>query len=147
MKKLLLAAAAVLMALQLNGADSSWLTDFAAAQKKAKDEKKLILLDFTGSDWCPPCMKLKKDVLSTKEFLDYTKTNFVLVEVDFPRRKQLPADQQQANQALSQKYNIEAFPTIIVVKSDGKEVWRQMSYVPGGPKAWIAMLEDAKKKS
>ena len=146
MKKLLLAAAAFLIALQLNAADSTWLTDFAAAQKKAKDEKKLVLLDFTGSDWCPPCIKLKKDVLSTKEFLDYAKTNFVLVEVDFPKRKQLSPEQQQANSALSQKYNIEAFPTIVVVKSDGEEVWRQMSYVPGGPKAWIGMLEEAKKK-
>lgn len=133
------------MALQLNAADSIWLTDFAAAQKKAKDEKKLILLDFTGSDWCPPCMKLKKEVLSTKDFLDYAKTNFVLVEVDFPRRKKLSEQQTQANEALLKKYNIEVFPTIVVVKSDGKEIWRQ-NYLPGGPKAWIDELNVAKKK-
>jgi thioredoxin-related protein len=124
----------------------NWMTDMAAAQKKAKDEKKLVLMDFTGSDWCGWCIKLNKEVFSTKEFADYAKDNLVMVEVDFPRKKQLSDAQKKANDALQAKYGAEGFPTIVVLNSEGKQVWKQVGYMQGGPKAWIAKLDEAKKK-
>src|SRR5262245_30005189 len=76
----------------------SWLTDLPAAEAQAKAEGKFVLINFTGSDWCGWCMKLRKEVFLKSEFNDYAKTNLILVEVDFPKRKPQPAPLQQANQ-------------------------------------------------
>src|SRR5439155_2304997 len=117
-----------------------WLTDLPKAQANAKVENKRLLLDFTGSDWCGWCIKLHKEVFSKPEFTEYAKKNLTLVEVDFPRFKQLSATQKRANEALSEKYNIEGYPTIVVLDSDGKLIGKT-GYVPGGPTAFIAELE------
>ena len=148
MKKLILTTIAGLMALQLTAlADEVWLTDFAKAQAAAKKENKLILMDFTGSDWCGWCIKLKKEVFDTKDFNDYAKKNLVLVEVDFPSKKKLSDEQKKANEELKNKFSASrGFPTIVVTDGDGKEVWRQIGYMEGGPKAWIAKLDSVKKK-
>jgi thioredoxin-related protein len=121
-----------------------WLMDLPKAQAQAKKENKLVLLDFTGSDWCGWCIKLKKEVFDTKEFQDYAAKSLVLVEVDFPRKKQLSAAQVKANQALQDKYKIEGYPTIIVLNGDGKKVG-ELGYMPGGPKAFNAELAKLKK--
>ena len=73
---------------QVNASEATWLTDLPKAQAQAKAEKKIVLMDFTGSDWCPPCKALHKNVFSTQEFQEYAAKNLVLVEVDFPRAKQ-----------------------------------------------------------
>jgi thioredoxin-related protein len=146
MKKLTLGLLTGWLALQTGLAEVQWTTDLPAAQKKAKEEKKLVLMDFTGSDWCGWCIKLNKEVFSTKEFADYAKDNLVMVEVDFPRKKQLSDAQKKANDALQAKYGAEGFPTIVVLNSEGKQVWKQVGYMQGGPKAWIAKLDEAKKK-
>lgn len=127
-------------------AEPSWGTDAAAALAQAKKEKKLVLLDFTGSDWCGWCIKLKKEVFDTKEFAEYAGKNLVLVEVDFPRNKKQSDKQVKDNEALQAKYKVEGFPTIVLLNGEGKEVWRQPQYMDGGPKAWIAKLDEAKKK-
>jgi len=123
-----------------------WLTDAAAAQEKAKQENKAVMLDFTGSDWCGWCIKLNKEVFSQPEFAKYAKDNLVLVEVDFPREKKQTEEVKKANQALQEKYKIEGYPTIIVLNSDGEKVG-ETGYVEGGPKAFIAELDKIKKKS
>ena len=148
MKKLILTTIAGLMALQLSAlAGDAWHTDFAKAQAEAKKGNKLILMDFTGSDWCGWCIKLKKDVFDTKEFTDYAANNLVLVEVDFPSKKKLSDEQKKANEELKNKFSASrGFPTIIVTDSAGKELWRQIGYMEGGPKAWIAKLDSVKKK-
>jgi len=147
MRKVLLGMLMTWLGWQAHAAgELNWMTDMAAAQKKAKDEKKLVLMDFTGSDWCGWCIKLNKEVFSTKEFADYAKDNLVMVEVDFPRKKQLSDTQKKANDALQAKYGAEGFPTIVVLNSEGKQVWKQVGYMQGGPKAWIAKLDEAKKK-
>src|SRR5262245_42975130 len=110
-----------------------WMTDAAAAQAKAKTEKKLVMLDFTGSDWCGWCIKLNKEVFSTPEFAEYAKANLVPVEVDFPQRKKLSDAQKKQNQVLADKYKIEGYPTIIVLNSEGKKVG-ELGYQAGGPK-------------
>ena len=140
----LIAGVSVLCA---SAADLEWHTDLAKAQAQAKAEKKLVMLDFTGSDWCGWCIKLHKEVFSTPEFTEYAKKNLVLVEVDFPRKKAQSAEQKKANQALQNKYKIEGYPTLIVLNGEGKNIGR-LGYVKGGPKAWIEEFEkQAKSRS
>jgi len=127
-------------------AELSWGTDATAALAQAKKEKKLVVMNFTGSDWCGWCIKLKKEVFDTSEFSTYTKNNLVLVEVDFPSKKKQSAELKKANEALKDKYGASGFPTIVVLNSEGKQVWKQVGYMPGGPKAWVAKLDEAKKK-
>jgi len=134
------------MAVQLQAADLTWLTSVPDAQTRAKKESKLVLLDFTGSDWCSWCKKLDAEVFSQPQFADYAKKNLVLVEVDFPAQKKLDAALAKANDALKVKYKIAGFPTLIALKPDGAVVWNQVGYLEGGPKAVIAKLDEAKKK-
>ena len=119
---------------------AEWLTDFDLAQKKAQAEHKAIFLDFTGSDWCHWCMKLKSEVFDQPEFASYADANLILVEVDFPHRTQLSAAQQAANHSLAQKYGIQGYPSVIVLNSSGEQIGRT-GYHPGGPKAFISDLE------
>jgi thioredoxin-related protein len=134
------------MAFQLQAAELTWLTSVPAAQAQAKKENKLVFLSFTGSDWCLGCKLLDADVLTKKEFSDYAKKNLVLVEVDFPVQKKQDAALVKANEALQDKYDVKGYPTLIVLRPDGKVVWSQEGYVEGGPKAMIAKLDGAKKK-
>ena len=122
-----------------------WMTSLPEAKVKAAKENKLLFLDFTGSDWCGWCMKLDKEVFTKPEFAEYAKKNLVLVQVDFPH-KELPADLKAANAALGKKYDVTGYPTLIVMKPDGKVVWKQEGYMPGGTSAWIAKLDEAKGK-
>src|SRR5215470_3656367 len=117
-----------------------WFTDAEAAQARAKKENKLVLLDFTGSDWCIWCKKLKREVFDKPEFAQFAQSKLVLVEVDFPQHKTLPDAQQQANARLDKTYGISSYPTIILLDPDGKQVGR-MGYVFGGASAFIAKLE------
>jgi thioredoxin-related protein len=117
-----------------------WFTDAEAAQAKAKEENKLVLLDFTGSDWCIWCKKLKREVFDKPEFAQFAQSKLVLVEVDFPEHKTLPEAQQQANARLDKTYRINSYPTIVVLDADGKQVAR-MGYVFGGASSFIAKLE------
>ena len=126
-------------------AKPGWSDDYAASLAKAKADGKMVLLDFTGSDWCGWCKKLKAEVFSTDDFANYAKTNLVLVEVDFPRNKQLSAAQTTANMALQAKYSVQGYPTIIVLNSQGTKV-AQLGYQPGGPKPFIARLDKVKSQ-
>ena len=144
MKQILIAA--VLAAYwQSEAAEPVWLTDLPIAEARARAENKLVLVDFTGSDWCGWCIKFKYETLSTQKFADYAKKNLVLVELDFPRRKAQDPAQKAANQKLKDKYQVRSFPTLLVLKASGKEAWRQVGYMEGGPKAFIAELEKVKK--
>lgn len=146
MKKIVLGLLGCWMAFQAQAADLTWLTSVPDAQARAKKESKLVLLDFTGSDWCSWCKKLDAEVFSQPQFADYAKKNLVLVEVDFPAQKKLDAALAKANDALKDKYKITGFPTLIALKPDGAVVWNQVGYLEGGPKAVIAKLDEAKKK-
>src|SRR3954465_4955013 len=94
-----------------------WGENYEKALEQAKAENKLVLMDFTGSDWCGWCIKLNKEVFSTPEFAEYAKKNLVLVEVDFPNKKPQSAELKKANEALQEKYKIEGYPTVIVLNS------------------------------
>ena len=133
-------------ALWVRAAEGDWTTDLVHAQARAKAEKKMVLMDFTGSDWCPPCKALHKNVLSAKEFLDFAKDHLVLVQLDFPRGKKQSAELKKANRALSEKYEIEGFPTVIVLDADGKVLKKEVGYSGGNAKDYVAGLEKLKKK-
>jgi protein disulfide-isomerase len=145
MKKLLIATLAATLFWQVNAAESTWLTDLPKAEAQAKAENKIVLIDFTGSDWCGWCIKFKKDVLDTPEFQAYAAKNVVLVELDFPSKKEQGADLKKANAALKQQYDVSGFPTFVVLDKNGKEIGRQVGYAKGGPKAFIEKLEGFKK--
>jgi protein disulfide-isomerase len=125
-------------------ADLSWLTDYEQARQQAKANKKLLLLDFTGSDWCGWCIRLRREVFSKPEFQEYADKNLVLMEVDFPRGKEQTRDLRLQNQHLAMRYNIEGFPTIIVLNGEGKQVGI-LGYMGGGPSAFISELERLRK--
>jgi protein disulfide-isomerase len=133
--------AAVLCTVGLNSAlaEANWLTDFAKAQTEAKAGDKLLLLDFTGSDWCGWCRRLQAEVFSQPEFEEYAKKNLVLMTVDFPRAKPLSTEMKKQNATLAQKFEIEGFPTIVILNGDGKQVGL-LGYLPGGPGAFIREL-------
>jgi thioredoxin-related protein len=98
-----------------------WTTDLTKALEQAKAENKSVLVEFTGSDWCPPCMAMRKNVFSKKEFVDAASKKYILVELDFPKGD--PAVKAK-NEPLAQKYKIEGFPTVILLDSSGKEFSR-----------------------
>lgn len=118
---------------------SGWITDYDQALATAKAQNKKVFLNFTGSDWCGWCIKLDKEVFSQKEFLDYAKENYILVKIDFPSRSKLPDDLNRQNETLAKKYKIKGFPSIVVLKSNGKK-YKTGGYVPGGPSAFIKTL-------
>jgi thioredoxin-related protein len=126
-------------------AAAGWEEDYAKAVARAKTEKKMLLLDFTGSDWCPPCMKLEKEVFSTPEFKNYAKDNLVLMEVDFPQYKQLAKPLEAQNWKLKEEYGVEGFPMLIVLNFERNKT-RRFEYEPGGPKPFIAKLNALKGK-
>src|ERR1700739_3376409 len=108
----LMALACWMMVSAVAAEEEQWMTDLPKAEAKAKAEKKLVLMDFTGSDWCHPCMALHKNVLTSPEFEAYAKTNLVLVVVDFPQSKPQTEELRKANDRLKDKFQIEGFPTI-----------------------------------
>jgi protein disulfide-isomerase len=143
-KKLLLVAMAIVASAACAKAELNWLTDYDAAQAKAKSDNRLVLLDFTGSDWCGWCKRLNAEVFSKPQFQEYAARNLVLVELDFPRFKQQSETVKKQNEQLAGKYRIEGFPTVIVLNAGGKVVG-ELGYMPGGPDAFIAALEQMRK--
>lgn len=146
MKKLMVALLACCALTRIHAADLTWLTSLPKAEAQAKSENKLVLMDFTGSDWCPWCMKLDKDTLEQPQFADYAAKNLVMVLVDFPNSKPQSDELKAANAALAKKYGVDGYPTLIAVKPDGSVVMTQVGYLEGGPKALIDKLDDAKTK-
>lgn len=100
---------------------AGWTSNLEQALETAKKEKKSVLIEFTGSDWCPPCIAMHKNVFSKKEFVEAASAKFVLVVIDFPNGdKKLAAK----NEKYSEKYNIDAFPTVVLLDAAGKEFSR-----------------------
>lgn len=98
-----------------------WMTDSKAALAKAQKEKKAVLYDFTGSDWCPPCQMLKNEVFASPVFKEFAAKNLVLVTVDFPKRKPITAEQLAQNEALDEKFGVGGqFPTVVLTDAEGR---------------------------
>lgn len=101
-----------------------WDDDYEKSLAKAKADGKLVLLDFTGSDWCGWCIKLDNEVFSKSPFKQFARQNLVLVELDYPHSKRLPKKVAEQNAALKEKFGISGYPTIILVDATGKELKR-----------------------
>ena len=123
--------------------DASWGTNLEAALTKAKEGEKLVFVDFTGSDWCPPCMALHDKVLIQEAFLNYAEENLELVVMDFPQRKQQSAEQKAYNQSLAKKHKVNGYPTVIVLDGDGKEVHRAVGFSGQDAAGYVASLKKA----
>jgi protein disulfide-isomerase len=119
----------------------SWGSDLPGALNQARSENKMVLLDFTGSDWCSWCIKFDHDVLSTGQFAGYAKSKLVLVKLDFPHHKPQNDALKRANQELATRYHVDGFPTCVLLNSAGRELGRQVGYLRGGPDAFIAELD------
>jgi protein disulfide-isomerase len=133
--------AALLIAAAARAAD--WTEDYSAGLARAKKEHKLLVLDFTGSDWCVWCKRTDKEVFETQRFKDYADQNLVLVKVDFPNSIPQRDEVKAQNARLKEKYDIEGFPTLVVLDPSEKVVVKQVGYLEGGPDAFIAELPKA----
>jgi protein disulfide-isomerase len=116
---------------------AAWQTDYKQALAQAAKEHKQVLLDFTGSDWCPFCIQMDREVLEKPEFMKYADQNLILVKLDFPRKKHLPTEEIAQNRALQKQYSIDGYPTYVLLNSAGKEINRQEGSLDGGPSAFI----------
>ena len=139
---LLLCLAFCLMALPALA--NGWGDNYKEALATAAKENKKVLLDFTGSDWCGWCIRLKKETFDQSQFKDFADANLVLVEVDFPQGKSLPSEVKKQNDALQEQYHIEGFPTLILLDPQGKVIKQNVGYLPGGPKGFIDWVNAAK---
>lgn len=120
-----------------------WYNDVSEASSLSIKTKKPLLLFFTGSDWCGWCMRLQKEVMQTPEFTKWATDNVILVELDYPRRKQLPENITQQNAQLQQMFAVNGYPTVWLVQptdKDNKINLAQLGktgYVAGGPTEWL----------
>lgn len=123
----------------------TWLDNAEAAKKQAKAENKLILTDFTGSDWCGWCIRMRKNVLDTPEFEAYAKDKFVFLEVDMPRRKAQSPELKKQNAELCKRYQVSGFPTMLVLNHKGDVVGGFGGYrdMAGMTAALDAAMKDA----
>lgn len=140
MKRLFLIAFVLLTA---NGFAQNWTNNFEEAKATAAKENKNILLVFSGSDWCAPCIKLDKNVWQSAEFKTYAEGNLVLLRADFPKKKAnvLPEELKNANLALAEKYNKEGFfPFVVVLNKTGKVIARK-GYENQTAEKYIAELQ------
>ena len=120
-----------------------WTEDFEAAKKQAAKEGKLILMDFSGSDWCGWCMKMDKEVFAQNRFVREASKKFVLVMIDTPNDKTILSNlAKRQNQELKETYSVRGFPTVVIVDPSGKEVKRHSGYRAGGPGGYIKYLRE-----
>lgn len=117
-----------------------WLTSMGEARAIARRERKVILVNFTGSDWCPWCIRLHDEVFIRKPFLDYAARHLVLLTVDFPRSKWQTPAQKRENAELARRYGIRGYPTILLLDPDGRVIG-QTGYRKGGPIPYVDHLK------
>ena len=121
-----------------------WAPDFASAQETAAKEGKHVVLVFSGSDWCAPCIKLDREIWQSDAFQKGADADFVFYRADFPRKKENKLDPglTEANNKLAEAYNQRgAFPLVVVLTPDGKVVG-QTGYQKITPDEYLAVLED-----
>lgn len=138
-------AAASVLATSAFAGGENWHNNYEESLALAEENQQDVLLDFTGSDWCGWCIRLNEEVFSHDEFKTYAGENFVLVELDYPARKELPEDIVAQNEVLKEQFGIEGFPTIILADAQGRP-YAQTGYQQGGPEAYVAHLEELKQK-
>ncbi|MBR5194853.1 MAG: thioredoxin family protein [Akkermansia sp.] len=120
MRGLLMLTCGMPMLLSAVMAADGWMTDLPAACRQAAKENKLVLIDFTGSDWCSACVRLRRTVLDSLAFREFASSRFVLMEVDLPRRKSFDQALLRRNEAIAEQYGVGGFPTLMVINPQGQ---------------------------
>lgn len=147
MKKVMQWISAVLLSAAMVGVSHAglegWHTDLEAAMELAKKEKKAVLVEFTGSDWCPPCIAMRKNVFSKKEFVEEASKHFILVELDFPNGDK---ELKEKNKPYAKKYKIEGYPTVILLDHEGNEFTRFFASEHPTVEKFLAHLKSAMEK-
>ncbi len=144
MRKILLTGllALLMLSIGVRVEAAEWETDLVQAVKTAKASGKYVLVDFTGSDWCPWCMKLEEEVFSQPEFKKYAAKNLICVLVDFPQDKYQSDEQKAWNKLLAKKYGVTGYPTIIMFSPNGGFVLKS-GYQYGGAENYVNYLKEA----
>src|ERR1017187_1679948 len=131
---------------QSDQTELTWLTDLPKAQTQAKAEGKSVLLFFHGSDWCPPCVEMQRQVFASPEFVQYACRALVLVDVDFPQKSTQSEELKRTNLALKARFNLsresgEGFPTIVLLNDAGETVFQETGYAGGGEAEILPKLQ------
>lgn len=121
----------------------NWQSDFEKAKQLATQENKPIILIFSGSDWCAPCMKLEKEIWQSEVFKNYSDKNYILYKADFPRKKknQPVKEQAKANKALAEQYNKKGYFPLVVVLNKNAKVLGETGYKKMMPEVYIKHLD------
>lgn len=122
----------------------NWVNNFETAKKIAKEENKNIIMIFSGSDWCAPCIRLDKNIWQSQEFKEESTNNWVTMKLNFPRKKanQLPAEEEKHNRELAEKYNKEGnFPLVVILTPEGK-VLGKLGFKNVSPSEYIKLIKE-----
>lgn len=147
MKTIIRSAIVLIASAALSFANEGWLTDWEAAKAKSKAENKPILINLTGSDWCGWCIKMEKQTFSQKAFKDFAAENLILMEADFPKKKELPAALKKQNAELEKQYLAGGYPTVFLLDAEGKKLSEDLGTLKGGMDEFIAKLKELIAKS
>lgn len=120
------------------GEKITWLTSFERAIALAKTEKKPVLLFFHGSDWCPPCIKMQKEVFGNDEFIAFATSKLVFLDVDFPMKNKLSEEQLKHNNSLKKQFGLseeftQGYPQVVIIDAAGKVLYQEKGYKGEGP--------------
>jgi len=125
-----------------DNANNKWVDEYATAHRIANEEDKPLLVFFSGSDWCKPCIKLKKYIVDTGQFQALASEKFVLYNADFPINKKQKKTTIRQNEALAEKYNKEGlFPKIVIVSTKGN-VLAEIGYIDCTPNEYFEMIKN-----
>lgn len=119
-----------------------WVGDYDKVVALAKTEDKPIVLVFSGSDWCAPCIKLNNNIWKSEDFISYSSEHYILYKADFPRKKtnKLPEEKIKSNQLLAEKYNPRGYFPLVVILNKNEEVMGTTGYAKVSPKQYISRI-------
>lgn len=120
----------------------NWETDWKVATQKSKKNNQKLILVFSGSDWCIPCIKLEKEIWEEKSFMAYALENYVLLRADFPKRRKnvLSIEKQIHNDKLAERFNVGGYFPLVVVISPEEKVLGQLGYEKSTPEKYIELI-------
>lgn len=116
-----------------------WYTNYNEVNKQAVKDNKPVLLFFHGSDWCPPCIKMQKEVFDDNVFIEFASSEILFLNVDFPYKPKLSDSQLAHNKELKKKFGLpdefsQGFPQVVIIDPTGKVLYQEKGYTGEGSK-------------